>query len=63
MTYEQRYAAYKFLKNNPDYFETRLKGQKMRVQFSIISDYGKPQQPKVLGFRDIELNNEFLSKF
>jgi len=62
MTYEQRYAAYKFLRNNPEYFEQRLKGQKMRVQFSIISDYGKPQQPKVLGFRDIELNNEFTSK-
>ncbi len=63
MTYEQRYAAYQYLKNNPDYFEKRLKNKLMRVQFSIISDYGKPQQPKVLGFRDLELNQEFLGKF
>ena len=63
MTYEQRYAAYQFLVKNPDYFEKRLKGQLMRVQFSIISDYGKPQQPKVLGFRDLKLNEEFMSKF
>lgn len=63
MTYEQRYAAYTFLKNNPEYFEKRLKNQLMRVQFSIISDYGKPQQPKALGFRDLELNQEFMGKF
>jgi hypothetical protein len=63
MTYDQRYAAYDYLTKNPDYFENRLKNKLMRVQFSIISDYGKPQQPKTLGFRDLDLNAEFLGKF
>jgi hypothetical protein len=61
MTYEQRYQAYKYLTDNPNYFKG-LVGKMMRVQFSIISDYGKPQQPKVLGFKDLELNKDFMNK-
>lgn len=61
MTYEQRYAAFKYLTDNPQFFTT-LKNKLMRVQFSIISDYGKPQQPKVLGFKDLDLNALFMEK-
>jgi len=60
MTYKERYAAYQYLMQNPEYFDKYLKGQLMRVQYSIISDFGKPQQPKALGFRDLDLNKKFI---
>ena len=62
LNYEQRYAAYRFLSHNQAWFDANLKNEDMTVQFSIISDYGKPQQPKVLGFRDQAKNKEFLDK-
>ena len=58
--YETRYALFKYLKENPDYFDTNLKGKLMKIQFTNISDYGKPQQPKVLGFRDQRITDKFL---
>lgn len=60
--YEFLYKAYKFLTDNPTYFEKHLKNKPMVVQFSIISDYGKPQQPKVLGFKDKRTQIEFASQ-
>lgn len=60
--YESRRKALKFLENNPDYFNKKLKGQFMTVQFSTLSDYGKPQQPKVLGFKNHDLQEEFMKK-
>lgn len=61
LDYPERYAAFQFLTSNPEYFEKNLAGKLMRVQYSIISAYGKPQQPKVLGFRDLDLNKRFLT--
>lgn len=61
MTYKERYAAYQYLQRNPKYFDEHLRGKLMRIQYSIISDFGKPQQPKVLGFRDLDLNKKFMS--
>lgn len=58
LTYEQRYKAYKLLQD-PEIF-LKFKGKLMRVQFSILSEYGKPQQPRVLGFADLLLNEKFL---
>ena len=60
MTYDIKYAAFKFLTANPDYFEQNLKGKLMKIQFTNISDFGKPQQPKVLGFKDQKLQAKFL---
>jgi ATP-dependent DNA ligase len=60
-TYKERYAAFQFLTKNPKYFTTHLKDQLMRVQYSIISEYGKPQQPKILGFRDLKVNKAFIA--
>lgn len=60
LDYEERYAAFAFLKES-NYFDNKLKNKLMRVQYSIISAFGKPQQPKVLGFRDLELNKTFLA--
>jgi hypothetical protein len=63
MTYDERRAAFKYLSDNPKYFDQNLKGQLMRVQYSIISDFGKPQQPKVLGFHDLALNKKFIADY
>ncbi len=56
---DSRRALYKFLSTG-DYFEKHLRGQEMTVQFSILSEYGKPQQPKVLGFRDKRVEEKLL---
>lgn len=58
-TLETRRKLYIFLSTS-DYFEKNLAGQEMTIQFSIISDYGKPQQPKVLGFRDKKIEEKLL---
>ena len=60
LDYEQRYAAFQFLTANPDYFDKHLRDQPMSVQFSIISKFGKPQQPKVLGFRNPVVQKKWL---
>lgn len=56
--YENRYKIYKYLQNNPNYFKENLYGKEMTVEFSIISDNGKPQQPKVKGFRNLDLQKK-----
>jgi DUF438 domain-containing protein len=58
-TLETRRKLYTFLSTS-DYFEKNLAGQEMTIQFSIISDYGKPQQPKVLGFRNKKIEEKLL---
>lgn len=60
LDYDQRYAAFKFFTDNPGYFEKHFKNKLMSVQFSIISNFGKPQQTKVLGFRDKKLQQQFM---
>lgn len=60
-TYDNRYLAYKYLQDNPDYFKNNIYGKEMTVQFSIISDNGKPQQPKAVVFRDSNLQKKIMT--
>lgn len=59
--YENRYKIYKYLQQNPNYFKNNIYGKQMTVEFSIISDNGKPQQPKVKGFRDLVLQKKIFT--
>ena len=52
--YENRYIIYKYLQDNPKYFKDNLYGEEMTIEFSVISDSGKPQQPKSKCFRDLK---------
>ncbi len=58
-TLDARRKLFTFLSKD-NYFEKYLQGQEMTIQFSILSDYGKPQQPKVLGFRNKKIQNQLL---
>jgi hypothetical protein len=49
--YETLYAIYAYLEDSGD-FDTRYRGKPMTVSYSILSNNMKPQQPKVLRFRD-----------
>lgn len=58
--YDNRYKIYKYLQNNPNYFKENMYGTQMTVEFSVISNAGKPQQPKVKGFRDLQLQKKIM---
>lgn len=60
MDYELRYNIFKFLKNNPAYFEKNIKGQPYTVNYSILSDMYLPQQPKGKGFRELKVNEQLI---
>jgi len=59
-SYDIRAKLFTFLTANPAYFENNLKNKLMKIQYTTISNYGKPQQPKVLGFRDEKINQKLM---
>lgn len=54
-TYAQRWDAYKRLKDQCVW--DKVRGEFMTVEYSTLSNDGVPQQPKVIGFRNIKLNS------
>jgi hypothetical protein len=51
LPFATRYAIYSYLEDTGD-FEEKFYGKLMTVSYSILSNDKKPQQPKVLRFRD-----------
>jgi hypothetical protein len=54
-TYELRYAIYKALEENKEWFEKNIKGRLATIEYSELSKDKLPQQPKFIQFRDNKL--------
>lgn len=53
-----KYKVYSLLTKNKKYFTTHLKGKMVTIQYSILSNNFVPQQPKMLYFKDVKLQEK-----
>lgn len=57
MDYETRYKIFNKLTEDSRFFEQKIMGQLLTINYSILSKDFLPQQPKVLRFRDPSIQN------
>lgn len=53
---ELRKKIFKKLKEDPEFFKKEIFGQEAVISYSILSNTGFPQQPKMLRFRNIKID-------
>lgn len=56
LEYETRYKIFEKFSKDPKFFEEKIRGQLLTINYSILSKDFIPQQPKVLRFRDPKIN-------
>jgi hypothetical protein len=54
-SYELRNRVYDYFSKNPEYFAANIQGKLATINYSILSNDSLPQQPKMKGFHDQDL--------